>query len=200
MHDFKDRQRREGHHARDLQANKDALSRIICDRFTAQAVYASAKTVMWYIGCKSEVRTQPALLEALATDKCIVIPYCTKDELGGNKLGLWRLQDFSELTPGLWGIMEPPKARWGEPGKEIAPAMIDLIMVPGVGFDRHGGRLGHGAGYYDRLLAKVRPDTILCGVCFEVQLFEQIAMESHDVAMDFIVTEKTIYTCNGIRK
>lgn len=198
MHDIKNLLRREGTHARDLQPDKDALSGIICDRFTAQAVYARSETVMWYVGCKSEVKTQQAISEALASDKCIVIPYCTKDDLGRNKLGLWRLQDFSELTTGLWGIMEPPRARWGEPGKEMAPEMIDLIMVPGVGFDRHGGRVGHGAGYYDRLLSKVRPDAVLCGVCFESQLFDRIAMESHDVAMDFIITEKMIYTCNRI--
>lgn len=197
MHDLKAKQRREGNHARSLQTDKDGLRRIVCDRFTAQDIYARSKTIMWYVGCRSEVRTRPALLEALATNKCILIPYCTKDELGCNKLGLWCLEDFSELSPGMWGIMEPPRARWGEPGKEGAPEIIDLIMVPGVGFDRQGGRLGNGAGYYDRLLANVRPDIVLCGVCFESQLFERIAMEPYDVAMDFIVTEKAIYTGRG---
>lgn len=197
MHDHKEKQRSEGHSARKTQADKGAVSKIICNRFVAQAIYAESNTVMWYVGCRSEVRTRSGLLDALASDKCIVIPYCTKDELGRKKLGLWRLEDFSELSPGMWGIMEPPKSRWGEPGKEIPPDKIDLIMVPGVAFDRHGGRLGNGAGYYDRLLSKVRADTVLCGVCFESQLFESIVREQHDVAMDFIVTEKAIYTGYG---
>ena len=127
----------------------------------------------------------------------MVIPYCTKDEQGRNKLGLWRLEDFAELVPGMWGILEPPRQRWGEAGKEIAPEQLDLIMVPGVGFDRDGGRLGNGAGYYDRLLASVRADAVLSAVCYESQLLEQVAMEPHDVAMDTVMTEKTIYTGKG---
>jgi 5-formyltetrahydrofolate cyclo-ligase len=197
MYELKADQRREGNNARNSQEDKAGLSRAICARFTAQEIYIRSKTVMWYVGCKSEVRTQPALLEALATDKYIVVPYCTKDDLGRNQMGLWRLDDMTELLPGTWGILEPPRARWGEPGKEVAPELIDLVMVPGVGFDRQGGRLGNGAGYYDRLLANVRPDAVLCGVCFESQLFELIAMDEHDVAMDVVVTEKAIYTGHG---
>jgi 5-formyltetrahydrofolate cyclo-ligase len=70
-------------------------------------------------------------------------------------------------------------------------------MVPGVGFDRQGGRLGNGGGYYDRLLTRVRSDAVLTAVCYESQLFDQIAVEPHDVAMDYVITEKTIYTGIG---
>ncbi|MGR9037616.1 MAG: 5-formyltetrahydrofolate cyclo-ligase, partial [Gammaproteobacteria bacterium] len=159
--------------------------------------YRLAATVMWYVNCRSEVITQPNLIEALKSDKRTVVPYCTQDEQNEKKLGLWLVEDFSELQPGLWGILEPSKTRRGEPGKEIGPERLDLIMVPGVAFDRSGGRLGNGAGYYDRLLAKVREDCILCGICFESQLLEHIEMEKHDVAMDFVITEKTIYAGRG---
>lgn len=197
MNDLKDQQRRIAYDARTAQIDKDAVSRIICDRFITHPAYKQAETVMWYIHCRSEVRTVPALLRELATGKRMVIPYCTKDEQGNNKLGLWWLEDFAELVPGMWGILEPPRQRWGEGGKEIAPEQLDLIMVPGVGFDRDGGRLGNGAGYYDRLLMSVRADAVLIAVCYESQLFEQIAMEPHDVAMDTVMTEKTIYTGKG---
>ena len=197
MNDLKDQQRRTAYDARNAQIDKDAVSRVICDRFIAHPAYQQAETVMWYIHCRSEVRTEPALLRELETGKRMAVPYCTKDEQGHNKLGLWRLEDFAELVPGMWGILEPPRQRWGEVGKEIAPEQLDLIMVPGVGFDRNGGRLGNGAGYYDRLLVGVRADAVLSGVCYESQLFEQIAMEPHDVAMDTVMTEKTIYTGKG---
>ncbi|MDP1970684.1 MAG: 5-formyltetrahydrofolate cyclo-ligase, partial [Methylobacter sp.] len=193
MNDLKNRQRRKAHDARNGQMDKDAMSRIICAQFVAHPIYQQAKTVMWYIDCRSEVRTQPALLDELETGKCMVIPYCTKDEQGHNKLGLWRLEDFAELVPGMWGILEPPKQRWGELGKEVAPEQLDCVMVPGVAFDRNGGRLGNGAGYYDRLLKRVRADAVLIGVCFEAQLVEQVAMDAHDVAMDIVMTEKTLY-------
>src|ERR1035437_4849141 len=156
MNDLKDRQRRKAYVTRNEQIDKDAASRIICDRFIAHSAYRQAKTVMWYIHCRSEVRTQSALLSELATGKRIVIPYCTKDEQGFNKLGLWRLENFAELLPGMWGILEPPKQRWDELGKEIAPEQLDCVMVPGVVFDRNGGRLGNRAGYYVRLLNDVR--------------------------------------------
>jgi 5-formyltetrahydrofolate cyclo-ligase len=199
VNDLKNLQRRIVYDVRNRQIDKDALSRIICDQFIAQPIYRQAKTVMWYLHCRSEVRTQSALLDQLATDKRIVIPYCTQDAQGHNKLGLWRLEDFAELVPGMWRILEPPKQRWGELGKDIAPEQIDCIMVPGVAFDRNGGRLGNGAGYYDRLFRNVRADAALMGVCFESQLVEQVVIDAHDVAMDYVITEKNLYKGKGRR-
>ncbi|MDO9423403.1 MAG: 5-formyltetrahydrofolate cyclo-ligase [Methylobacter sp.] len=197
MSDLKKRQRSKAKAARNQQIDKEAVSRIICDRFIAHPVYRQAETVMWYSHCRSEARTQAALLRELATDKRIVIPYCTKDQQGHNKLGLWRLEDVAELVPGMWGILEPPKQRWGEAGKAIAVEQLDCVLVPGVAFDRHGGRLGNGGGYYDRLLKCVRADTVLIGGCFESQLVEQVVMEAHDVAMDIVITEKALYAGKG---
>jgi len=197
MNDLKSRQRRKAYDVRNEQIDKDVMSRIICAQFVAHPVYQQAKTVMWYIHCRSEVRTQSALLGELDAGKRMVIPYCTKDEQGHNKLGLWWLEDFAELVPGMWGILEPPKQRWGELGKEVAPEQLDCVMVPGVAFDRNGGRLGNGAGYYDRLLKSVRADAVLIGVCFESQLVEQVAMDAHDVAMDIVMTEKNLYAGKG---
>jgi 5-formyltetrahydrofolate cyclo-ligase len=195
----KAQQRFAAYQARDRQTGKDALSANICGRLIAQADYHAASTVMWYIGCKSEVRTLPALRRELGSGKRIVIPYCTVNEHGRRKLGLWHLKDFSELTPGTWNIPEPPKSRWGEAGTEVPPSELDLIIVPGVAFDRNGGRLGNGAGYYDRLLAQIGKETVLYGVCFESQLLDRIEMETHDVPMDFVVTEKNIYIGKGRR-
>ena len=193
----KDEQRRTARLARDLQTDKDALSAALCTRINAQAAYQAAGTVLWYVGCKSEVRTLEALRLELETPKRIVIPYCTHDEHGRRKLGLWHLQNLAELTPGTWAIPEPPKARWGEAGKEVSPSELDLVIVPGVAFDRSGGRLGNGAGYYDRLLAGVRQDTVLYGVCFESQLLDRVEMDAHDIPMDFVITEKALYSCRG---
>ena len=197
MNDLKSRQRRKAYDARNEQMDKDVMSRVICAQFVAHPIYQQAKTVMWYSHCRTEVRTQQALLGELATGKRTVIPYCTIDEQGHNKLGLWWLEDFAELEPGMWGILEPPQHRWGELEKEIPPEQIDCVMVPGVAFDRNGGRLGNGAGYYDRLLKSVRTDTVLIGVCFESQLFKQVVIEAHDVTMDFVMTEKALYAGKG---
>ncbi|MGR9046172.1 MAG: 5-formyltetrahydrofolate cyclo-ligase [Gammaproteobacteria bacterium] len=190
---IKQQLRRQAYEARSAQPDKEAVSRVICDRFLALPCYRKATTVMWYLHCRSEVRTRDTVARQLRQDKIIVIPYCTRDAEDRPMLGLWHLQDFDELTPGMWGILEPPKARWGESGKEVDPKQLDLIMVPGVAFDRAGGRLGNGAGYYDRLLSRIRPDCVKAAVCYEAQLMPEIVMESHDVFMDYVITEKNIY-------
>lgn len=193
MQTAKAQQRRQAYDARNAQRDKDTVSREIVDKFLEHAAYRQAKTVMFYLDCRSEVRTRDKVREQLTSDKRVVIPYCTKDAEGLNRLGLWKLDDMQELQTGTWGILEPPKERWGEPGKEIAPEALDLIMVPGVAFDRRGGRLGNGAGYYDRLLKNVGKHTVLIGVCFEAQIMPEVVMEAHDIYMDYVITEAQIY-------
>jgi 5-formyltetrahydrofolate cyclo-ligase len=100
---------------------------------------------------------------------------------------------LSELVRGCWGILEPPESRWYESGKQVAIEALDLIIVPGVGFDRRGGRLGNGQGYYDNFLQQVSVATQIQGICYESQLFDDIPMGGTDVAMDFVFTQSAIY-------
>ncbi len=116
---------------------------------------------------------------------------------GANKLGLWRLERMDELVVGKWKILEPPRERWGEPGKEFQPEQMDLVIVPGVAFSRKGARMGNGQGYYDRLLERVRPDCPLVGLCYECQLFDDLIVGPHDVFMDKVVTEQAVYQGRG---
>ena len=196
MKDLKAALRYQAYDARNAQVEKDCYSQEICRKFVNSDAYQQAKTVMWYVHCRSEVRTVPALTKALADDKQLVIPYCTRDKQGNNILGLWLLQDLSELISGTWGIMEPPRDRWGDKDRMVNYDALDLIMVPGVGFDQQGGRIGNGAGYYDRLLNKVRADTVISAVCYQGQIFPQIPMEPHDVHMDYVFTELNTYCIN----
>jgi len=184
--------------ARNVQLYKADISLGIINSVLQLNEYKKAKTVLWYLHCRSEVQTyQTVLNELLTQDKKIVVPYCTKDAQGNNHLGLWYLQDFSELVEGTWKILEPPKARWGEAGKEVDPQLIDCVVVPGVAFDKQGGRLGNGAGYYDRLFVLLKPGCKLLAICFNCQLVEQVCMQKHDVYMDRVITETGIYTGRG---
>ena len=189
--------RRKAYDARKAQPNKDDISKIICDKFVGLPEYEPAQTIMWYIDCRSETRTCHALPDAINSAKKIIVPYCTVDEKGDNKLGLWHLANMDELVFGKWDILEPPKDRWGEVGKEVKPEDLDLVMVPGVGFDCNGGRMGNGQGYYDRLLDGVRPDAPLIAICYEAQLFDEIIVGPHDVFMDKVITEKAVYQGKG---
>ena len=119
------------------------------------------------------------------------------DENGQNKLGLWLLESIDEMVVGKWNILEPPRDRWADPGKVVAPDELDFVMVPGVGFDRSGGRMGNGQGYYDRLLQSVRLNCSLVAPCYESQLMDEILMGPHDVYMDKVVTEVDVYHGKG---
>lgn len=191
--DRKDVMRRAAYDARNAQEDKDRLSELAIAAVVQLPEYRQARTALWYIDCRSELRTKHALPAALASGQRIIVPYCTVDERGANKLGLWWLQSFDELVVGKWKILEPPQDRWGEPGKEISPAELDVVLVPGVGFSREGGRMGNGQGYYDRLLDQVRPDCQLIGVCYESQLFDDLVVSPHDVFMNKVVTERAVY-------
>ena len=81
--------------------------------------------------------------------------------------------------------------------RSFAECAAETVSSRGVAFDVSGGRLGHGRGYYDRLLADVRPDAPLVALAFECQLFPPIPMGTHDVYMDLVVTEKEIYRGRG---
>lgn len=191
--DAKAAMRRAAYDARNAQEDKDRVSQAAVERVVQLPEYRAANTILWYLDCRSELRTRYALPEVLTSDKTIVVPYCTVDEAGANKLGLWRLENMDELVVGKWKIFEPPRDLWGTAGKEIEPAQLDLVIVPGVGFSRRGGRMGNGQGYYDRLLANVRPDCRLIGLCYECQLFDDLVVSPHDVFMDKVVTENAVY-------
>jgi 5-formyltetrahydrofolate cyclo-ligase len=91
-----------------------------------------------------------------------------------------------------------PKAELREvASKRLQPQDLDLIMVPGVAFDRNGGRTGHGKGYYDKLLEHARLDAPLIALAFECQLFPEIPCESHDIYMDKVVTQSDVYQGRG---
>ncbi len=196
MQDLKAVLRRRAYDARNAQVGKDRISLEICQKVINADAYQQAKTVMWYVHCRSEVRTIPAITQALASEKQVVIPYCTRDEQNNKALGLWLLKDMSELISGTWGIQEPPRDRWQDKDRIVNPETLDLIMVPGVGFDYQGGRIGNGAGYYDRLLNKVRDDTVLSAVCYQCQVLTEIPMDTHDVYMDYVFTESNTYHRN----
>jgi 5-formyltetrahydrofolate cyclo-ligase len=191
--------RRAAYDARNAQPDKDGVSRAAIERLMLLPEYEAAQTVLWYLDCRSELRTRQALPAALASGKRVVIPYCTTDDRGQNKLGLWWLKSLDELVVGKWKILEPPRDRWDDPERGIRPDELDFVVVPGVGFGRDGARMGNGQGYYDRLLESVRPDCPLVALCYECQLFDNLVVDAHDVFMDKVVTERAIYNGCGRR-
>jgi 5-formyltetrahydrofolate cyclo-ligase len=184
--------REQAHANRNAQENKDELSREIVARCMSLPEYQQAKTVLFYLDVRSEVRTRNDLENALASGKKIVVPYCVDGELE-----LFHLTNPEELAVGMYRILEPKTELRSVEAHKVDVKEIDLIIVPGVAFDREGGRTGHGKGYYDKLLEHARPDTPLVALAFECQLFDKIPMQDHDVYMDKVITEKAVYNGRG---
>lgn len=180
--------REQAHANRNAQENKDELSRQIVARVMSLPEYQRSRTVLFYIDVRSEVRTRNDLAHALTSGKKIVVPYCVDGELE-----LFHLESNDELSIGMYKILEPRAELRDVAEKKVDVKEIDLIIVPGVAFDRRGGRTGHGKGYYDKLLEHARPDTPLVALAFECQMFDEIPMQEHDVYMDKVVTENAVY-------
>ncbi len=107
-------------------------------------------------------------------------------KVDGELLTFHRVQNTTtDLTPGAFGILEP------NGGTTVSVADIDVFFCPGLAFDPHGGRIGRGRGFYDRMLAMARSDAHKIGVCFPEQLVPTTFTEDHDVVMDEVMSGVT---------
>ena len=146
------------------------------------------ETVMVYSSKELEVNTRSFIGDLLASGNPVIVPIIVKEDVS---LRLSYLKDPSVLVPSTFGVPEPI-------GSEI-PARaeeVDTIILPMLGFDRKGGRLGYGAGYYDRFLAR-NPRIRRIGIAFSCQEAEEIPCDENDIHMNLIVTEEGIVYSDG---
>lgn len=150
--------------------------------------YKAAETVFLYASYKSEVETKEIIQGALRQGKRVAVP-----KVHGIEMFFYTINSWEELFPGYQGILEP-QIEGREP---VVPASSDVMLVPGAVFDRKGGRIGYGGGYYDKYLHKVfeaygyRPYCMAlafaCQICKGI-----IPAEEHDEKMDCILTERRV--------
>jgi len=169
-----------------LRQRKDAMipedrlmkSRRICHHL--MEIIKNGETVMVFTSKEKEVNTKPLILALFRQGNPVVVPIIVKEDVS---LRLSYLRDFSALVPSTFGVPEPI-------GSEI-PALaedIGTIILPMLGFDRKGARIGYGAGYYDRFLSKY-PGLRKIGIAFACQEFEGLPVDDNDIRMDAIITE-----------
>lgn len=168
--------------------DREQLSGRIFEHLQNFAPYQAAQTLLFYVDLRSEVQTRSALqafLQETPAERCrLVVPFCL-----GEELRLVRLHRFEELHPGAYGILEPSTPLREDAQRAVAPDEVDVALIPGVGFDRQGGRIGYGRGYYDRLLAQLRPDAVTIGLTYDCQIVDQLPMEPHDMRLTHLVSE-----------
>jgi 5-formyltetrahydrofolate cyclo-ligase len=179
---------------RENQQDVDLLSRRIWDKLRSLPEFAGARTLTTYLDMGSEVRTREYVPQLWQMGKRVIVPFCEAHELR-----LFHLQDMDELTPGAWQILEPAPQWRAIAQRRVDAAELDLILVPGLAFDRNGDRLGWGKGYYDRFLHQVSAEAVKIALAFQCQLVEEIPALAHDVRMDKVITEDTVYNARSLK-
>jgi len=157
------------------------LSARIAEKVLAMPEYRQARTVLGYASLLSEVRTESLNARVLADGKRLLLPK-TK---GGGLMDAVQVTDLGLLRPGRMQIPEL------ESGEGVDPEQIDLVLVPGIAFDKKGGRIGYGGGYYDRFLAGTK--AVRAALAFEMQIVEDTLALAHDQKMDMLITEDGVY-------
>ena len=168
---------------------KEEKDRKILDRFYDSNYYREAKNIFIYISYDSEINTKGIINKALMDNKKIYVP---RTEFKTRLMDAVEITSLDNLIESEYGILEPSVE---EP--HIDPNEIDLIVVPGVAFDRNGGRMGYGAGFYDRYFKKINEDNmkkvIKLALAYDFQILEKIPMNEQDVPVNYIITEKEFY-------
>lgn len=157
----------------------DERSSEACSRILSDGLWRAAGTVLLYHALPDEVDTSSLLDNARLMGKTVLLPRVVGDELE------LRVYSPDTLSPGAFGIMEPT----GEVFPPSRYAEIDLAVIPGMAFDRHGARLGRGKGYYDRLMPLL-PGAYKLGLCYAFQLLDFLPTEEHDIPMNEVVTDE----------
>lgn len=175
-------------------ARRDKLSRSVLEdkssliraRLLAMEEFRGVSFVMIYLNYRSEVITRP-LIAALQYQGIKVAAPVTDPR--HHRLTPYLIENGDEdLIPGYRNIPEPDFRRM----PELAPAELDIVLVPGSVFDPAGGRLGYGGGFYDRFLSREAPQASTVGLAYELQIVKRVPLQQHDVLLDRVVTEERL--------
>ena len=167
---------------------RDRISHLLTEKFLATEFYRASEILMAYASTAEEIQLRKLFAACFDDKKILAIPLI----VGKGVMRAVEVPNFDALEPGAFDIPTvKPALR-----KFVAPAQIDCIIVPGAAFDIHGGRLGLGGGYYDRFLPlAVHAKKI--ALAYDFQLVEELPIESHDVRVDAVISEKFFERCNA---
>ena len=157
----------------------------IFNKFYETQYYNEAENIFIYISYASEINTKEIINKALKDNKKIYVP---RTEFKTRNMDAVRITSLDNLVESAYGILEPSTEM-----PHIDPNELDLIVVPGVAFDRNGGRMGYGAGFYDRYFKKINKENISkivkLALAYEVQMLDKVPMNEQDVPVNYIITE-----------
>ncbi|MGA2775167.1 MAG: 5-formyltetrahydrofolate cyclo-ligase [Candidatus Omnitrophota bacterium] len=160
------------------EESRKRKSSIIKNKLFRTKVFRKAKIVMFYIAFKGEVETEEMIKEALNLGKIVTVPVCKPHKLA---LEPCILDNHANLKRGPYGVKEPVEERC------LPLSALQLVIVPGIAFDKKGNRLGRGKGYYDRLLQKLPRTIQSIGLAFDFQILSSVPSHAHDVAVGRVI-------------
>ena len=157
-------------------------SELIIEKLKRRSEFRKSIGTMFYIATPHEVDTKPLILEALGEGSKVIVPYVNRKT---DSLMPIQMHDFGrDLSPGSYGILEPQPDLVGP----FDLNHLDLVLVPGIAFDRRGHRLGRGKGYYDRFLKTLPPHVKCFGLAFDFQIVKSVPTDEFDMSVDRIIT------------
>lgn len=178
---------------RDAMRRKDVndLSQKIYSRLTLCVEFSKANSFFIYVSKGNEVHTHDLIKKLLVNTKIVAVPYLTSK----NIMAAYRIIDWDDLQPGRYGILEPRvnHAHITSTKLELFNKAIDIAIIPGVAYTKKKERLGMGGGYYDRFISD-HPQITTIALCYEWQLVPSIPLDSTDIPVDIVITEKRIIT------
>lgn len=151
-------------------------------RLIDMPAYQLARRLACYVSIENEVDTITVIQKAIGSGKQVGVPVTRED----GDMDFQAILGLSDLRPVQYGLREPVP----NPKQVLLPHTIDLVLIPGIAFDRHGHRIGSGGGYYDRFLT--RTDAVRIGLSYGFQIIDRVPAEPHDVKMDWIITENEV--------
>lgn len=158
-------------------------------RLFSLSEFRIAKRILFYVSYDNEVYTHTMIKHALQYRKQIFVPI---SQVAQHTLEISELFEFDhDLAPSTYGILEPKP----ESLRPAVPNELDMVIVPGIVFDVHGNRLGHGVGYYDNFMRYLPPSIKTIGLAFKEQVVSELPKTESDVPVHKIITENKIYTC-----
>jgi len=167
-------------------ADRHAKSLSACGWIAGSPEFAAASVVMLYLSTPHEVDTASLALRCWQAGKSVVVPKVSWDQRRMLPVEIASLQ--TGLTTTGPGIREPDAGT----GKPIPTNLIDLVLVPGLGFTPEGYRIGRGMGFYDRFLAQPEFVGVSCGLAFEEQIVPALPVLDHDVPLSMLATDRGI--------
>lgn len=176
--------------ARDQLAveERELKNEVICKRLLSFSHVQRSEVLFIYVNYRSEVGTKELISTLIKNGKKVAVPFTLEKEKKLLAVSISNIE--KDLRPGYCKILEPKPERLDQ--HCINPECIDTIILPGSVFDRKCGRMGYGGGFYDRFIANQTPKAIRIGLCFDLQLVQELELEPHDKKMDYIITETNI--------